>query len=347
MAIHDVAVRFYRDQLEFSWVPGYLSRRGFGPDVLRRWQVGYAPGSGQALVRRLRSEGYPESLIETAGLARRTRAGMLADTFRDRAMLPIRDRHGRVVAFIGRAADHANRAGGRSGAKYLNSPSTPLYRKGDVLFGLWEGRSALASGAVPVIAEGPLDAIAIGVASNGCYAPVALCGTVMTARQADALAEACDLMAKGALVAFDADGSGQRAAVRAYHVLSPVAGRTASVVLPAGRDPAQILADRGPATLAAVLRHRQVPLADLVIDAEIRGWSQRLAFAEGQVGALRAGAAAIAAMPARDVPRQVGRLAHLIGLDHGMVTKAVTDAVTGQIGGSSQPCGRGPWERAD
>lgn len=322
MAIHDVAARFYRDHLARSWVPGYLTGRGFSPEILRRWQAGYAPASGHALVRHLRSAGYPDSLIETAGLARRTAAGVLADTFRDRAVLPIRDHHGRIVAFIGRAADHADPAV----PKYLNSPNTPIYGKGDVLFGLWEARAALAAGAVPVIAEGPLDAIAI--ASCGRHAPVALCGSVLTARQVAVLGEACDLSATGVLVAFDADRPGRRAAVRAYHMFSPVCGGTASVVIPAGRDPAQILADQGPGGLAALLGRRHRPLADLVIDAEIGDWSERLRYAEGQVGALRAGAAAIAAMPARDVPRQVGRLADLTGLDHATVTDAVTDALT-------------------
>ena len=328
MAIHDVAASFYRDQLARSWVPGYLARRGFGSDVLRRWQVGYAPASRDALVRRLRAAGYTDSLIETAGLGRRTRTSTLADTFRDRAMLPIRDCHGRIVAFIGRAPDHASPAVPKYVPKYLNSPSTPLYRKGAVLFGLWEAGAVLAAGAVPVIAEGPLDAIAIGIAGNGRYAPVALCGTVMTARQVAMLDDACDARATGVLVAFDGDGAGLRAAVRAYHTLSPISGWTAAAVLPAGRDPAQILADYGPGILAALLGHRRKPLADLVIDAELGDWSQRLRFAEGQVGALRAGAEAIAAMPARDVPRQVGRLADLIGMDHATVTEAVTDALT-------------------
>lgn len=324
MAIHDVALACYRDRLDRSWVPGYLAGRGFDSQVQRRWQVGYAPASGHALVCHLRSAGYPDSLIETAGLARRTRTGILTDTFRDRAVLPIKDSHGRIVAFIGRAAGRANPAA----PKYLNSPTTPLYRKGDVLFGLWEAGAALAAGAVPVITEGPLDAIAIAVATDGHYAPVALCGAILTARQVAALGDACDLSTTGALVAFDADGAGSRAAVRAYHMLSPVSGRTAAVILPPGRDPAQVLTDHGQAALASLLGRRLKPLADLVLDAEVGVWSQRLRFAEGQVGALRAGAAAIAAMPARDVPRQAGRLAEILGLDHGMVTQALTEALT-------------------
>lgn len=323
MAIHDVATRFYRDQLPGSWVPGYLAGRGFDPPVQGHWQIGYAPGGRDALSSQLRAAGYPDSLIETSGLARRTRNGGLTDTFRDRAMLPIRDPHGRIVAFIGRAAENAE----PTAPKYLNSPTTPLYRKGHVLFGLWEARVALRSGATPVITEGPLDAIAVAIAGRGRYAPVALCGTVLTAHQVAVLADACDLTAADVLVAFDADSGGRRAALRAYRLLSHVSGGTARVRFPAGGDPARILADHGPGILAALLCHRRTPLADLVVDTEVASWTERLRFAEGQIGALRAVATEIAAMPTRDVARQVGRLAELLDLNHATVTEAVTDAL--------------------
>ncbi len=324
MAIHDVAARFYRDQLAGGWVPSYLSNRGLDARVQERWQIGYAPASRDALVSRLRAAGYPDSLIETSGLARRTRSGALTDRFRDRAMLPIRDPHGRIVAFIGRAAMNAD----PNVPKYLNSPTTPLYRKGDVLFGLWEARVALQSGATPVITEGPFDAISVAIAGPDRYAPVALCGTILTARQVAVLADACDLRAARVLVAFDADNGGQRAGLRAYRLLSRVAGGTDSVRFPAGSDPARIMSDHGPGILAALLCHRRTPLADLVVDTQVANWSQRLRFAEGQIGALRATAAEIAAMPARDVARQVARLAELLDLDHATTTEAVTDALT-------------------
>ena len=101
--------------------------------------------------------------------------------------------------------------------------------------------------------EGPLDAIAVTTAGRGRYAGVAPCGTALTAQQAAALGHAADLRATGVLVAFDADQAGQRAAVKAYHLLSPLTGAATAVILPAGQDPAQILADQGPAALARLL----------------------------------------------------------------------------------------------
>src|ERR1035437_10082127 len=89
-------------------------------------------------------------------------------------MLPIRSSEGTIVAFIGRASEHA----GPRVPKYLNSPSTGLYAKSEVLFGLWEARGPLAGGARPVIGEGPFEAIAVTAACPGPYARIAACGAV-------------------------------------------------------------------------------------------------------------------------------------------------------------------------
>jgi DNA primase len=314
------------DRLARSWVPEYLTRRGLTPESLERWQVGYAPGSGDALTRYLRAAGYDDPLIVAAGLAR-SRGG-LRDLFRDRAMFPVRSPHGAIVGFIGRAAPDR-----RDGCpKYLNSPATTQYTKKETLFGLWEARGELAAGGLPVIAEGPLDVVAISqaAAAYGSYAPVAPCGSLLTASQAAALAQAADLAAAGVLVAFDADKPGRRAAASAYRTLTTYTPSTQAMIMPLGYDPARLLSDHGPATLAFALDHCRRPLADLVTDAETARWTRSLQFAEVQVSALRAIAPTIAAMPPSDVARQVTRLAAHLGLDHALVTEAVAEAVTSQ-----------------
>ncbi len=332
LALHFYATRFFQSQMAGNWVPDYLTGRGFGRNVQNLWQVGYAPAGRDALTRHLRSAGFPDSLIEAGGLARRSRHGGLADTFRDRAVLPIRAPDGNVIAFIGRAPEHA----GPDVPKYLNSPATLIYRKGDALFGRLRAWRALEAEAMPVIAEGPFDVMAIAVAGRHRYAPATPCGTALTVHQVDVLNQACDLGETGVLVAFDADTAGQRAAIRAYRLLCPVTDRIAAVSFAAGTDPAQILRDHGPAELAATLDRRRRPLADLVVDAEMGNWTPWLSYAEGQIGALRATAPVIAAMPSRDVARQVARLAQQLGLDHAMVTEAVTDALTQLISGRNQ-----------
>jgi len=333
--LHEIAALFYRRLLPGSWVPGYLADRGFVPAVQEHWQAGYAPAAWNALTRHLRTGDYPDPLIEAAGLARRARRGDLIDTFRDRAMLPIRSDDGTIVAFIGRAPEHAD----PRVPKYLNSPGTDLYNKSEVLFGLWEAREQLASGAQPVIVEGPFDAIAVSAACAGHHVGVSPCGSVLTVHQATALEAAADLRTAGVLVAFDPDQAGRRAAISAYHLLSPLTGNTTAAILPPGRDPAQILHDHGPAGLAGMLAHHTQPLADLVIDAEVDRWSQWLRHPEGQINALRAAAPVIAGLPPGHVARHVARLADRLGLDHAIVTEAVTDALSeiiaaGRIGSS-------------
>jgi DNA primase len=211
---------------------------------------------------------------------------------------------------------------------YINSPGTSLYRKAGILFGLAEARALLAGGAVPVLAEGALDAIAVTTARPGRYAGLAPCGTAFTTAQAAALAAAADLPATGVLAAFDADRAGNQAAIRAYHLLAPLTTKLAAVSLPAGSDPAQILRDHGPRALAAMLSHRTRPLADLVTDAEVNRWNRWLEYPGGQISALRATAPLIAAMPPPHVARQVTRLAHCLRLGYATVTEAVTDALT-------------------
>ncbi|MGH3217937.1 MAG: toprim domain-containing protein [Streptosporangiaceae bacterium] len=320
--VHQAAAQFFRTQLPGSWVPGYLSARGFGTSVQQRWQIGYAPAGWDTLTRHLRGAGYPDQLIEAAGLTHRSRRGTLIDTFRDRAVLPIHAADGTLVAFIGRASNNA----GAGVPKYLNSPHTALYDKGRVLFGLWEARDALGKGARPVIVEGPFDAIAVTTAGRGRYAGLAPCGTALTSGHLACLDNAANLTTTDVLVAFDADQAGRRAAVRAYHLLTPFSGDLTAVSFPAGQDPAQILQSRGPDGLARVLRRTQ-PLADLVIDAEVARWERWLQYAEGQIRALRAAASLIAAMPPGDVARQVVRLAERFGLRYSVVTEAVTDAL--------------------
>ena len=329
--IHQDAAQFFRGQMPGSWVPEYLGRRGLTAAVQDTWQAGYAPAEWDALTRHLRAAGYPETLIEAAGLARWSRRGTLIDTFRDRAMLPIRAADGTIVAFIGRAGEHAD-----SGTpKYLNSPATSHYTKSEILFGLWEACAALTSGARPVIVEGPLDAIAITNAGHGRHIGVAPCGTALTAQQAAALASTADLRATGVTVAFDPDQAGRRAAVRAYRLLVPHTEKLAAATFPAGQDPAQILTYSGPTALAEILSSEIRPLPDLVINTEVARWSRWLRYPEGQIHALRATAPLIAAMPPAQIGRQVARLTAILKLDHATVTQAVTDALTTLI--SAQP----------
>jgi len=314
------AARFFAARLTASWVPAYLAGRGFGEQTLRAWTVGYAPAGWRLLTAHLHELGYGDAAIQAAGLARRTRRGALVDFFRDRAMFGIRWPDGTVAGFTGRARP----GGGRPGPVYLNTRTTGLYHKGSLLFGLYEGRRALAAGARPVLVEGPLDAIAVSVA--GRYAGVSPCGTALTAAQVALLARTSDLRRAGVVVAFDADRAGRRAAVRAFHLLRGVTDHAVAAVLPAGQDPAGFRREHGGPALARRL-DAGVPLADLVVDETVAPFERWLAFPDGKFAALHAAAPLIAGLPPGQVARQVARVARQLGLSYAEVTDAVTGAL--------------------
>ena len=186
----------------------------------------------------------------------------MVDRFRDRVVLPVHNLDGEPVGFVGRAAPHAS----GDTPKYLNSPRTPLFDKSALLFGLSEQHDALAAGAVPVIVEGPFDALAIQPGQPGTARHLAggrrACGTALTATQASTLARFAD---HRVLVAFDADAAGQRASAAAYQLLAPHFTQLRAADFPDGGDPAQLLQAGGPAGPAGGAGpHR--PLADSVLD---------------------------------------------------------------------------------
>jgi DNA primase len=285
------AEAFYLNQVKRSWVPGYLTTRGFGTEIMTQWRIGYAPAGWTALTDHLRSLGHDDTAIQAAGLTRQSSRGTLIDHFRDRVMLGIRTEDGTVAGFIGRACPDA----GPTVPKYLNSPETVVFTKGDLLFGLHEARGQLAGGAVPVIVEGPFDAIAVNAAGPSRYAGVAPSGTALTTRQAAALSRVADLRQTGVLVALDGDRAGRNAAIKAHGVLLTVTRNATAVLLPAGRDPAEIVQTDGPAALSTSLQQTE-PLARVVIDAHIDRWAPQLDHVEGQLNAMRSAASFIAGM---------------------------------------------------
>ena len=285
------ALAFYASQLDGTWAPGYLHARGITPQAIRDWQIGYAPAGWTTLTGHLRGLGHHDDVIQAAGLATRSSRGTLIDWFRDRVMLPVHDAGGELAGFTGRA-----RPGARPDVpKYLNSPATAAYKKSHLLFGLHQARPALARGAVPVIAEGPFDAIAVTIADPGRHAGLAPCGTALTSQQAALLSQAADLARTGIIVAFDSDTAGRKAAIRAHGILRPLTGNLQSAALD-GKDPAEILQRDGPGALRSVLREHRQPLSALLIDASIDQWGRRLDDADGPLLAMRATATLIASL---------------------------------------------------
>ncbi|WP_433333539.1 toprim domain-containing protein [Spirillospora sp. CA-294931] len=315
--ILSVAHRFFRSRMRESWVPAYLAGRGFAPDVQRRWGVGYAPAGPRALIEHLRARGHKDEAIIGSGLARPGNG--LCDAFRDRAMFALRTPAGAVAGFIGRRPD------GGDGPKYLNSPDTPAFHKGELLFGLHETGDRLARGARPVIVEGPLDAIAVNLALED-HAAMATCGLAFTPGHLAALARAVDLDETGLVLAMDGDKAGRTAAARAWRTLARLDGPVEAAVLATGGDPADILRDQGLAAVREALAVRR-PLMDVVVDAAVERAGDGLGSPERRLAAGRAAARVIAAGRPAEAARQVVRVAGATGVGHTAVTDAVIEAI--------------------
>ncbi|MFC5744044.1 toprim domain-containing protein [Actinomadura rugatobispora] len=320
------AHRFFQARLDDGWVPAYLAGRGFDRGVQRRWGLGYAPPGPRALTDHLRSRGHSDEALVAAGLARRTRSGRLRDTFRDRAMFAVRDAaDGTVAGFVGRLPE------GAPGPKYLNGPDTAAYRKGELLYGLHEVRERLAAGtARPVVVEGPLDAIAVNLAS-GAYAAVATCGLAPTAGQLGALARVADLDRTGLVVALDGDRAGRAAARRLWTRLDGVRGPVEAVPLGPGEDPAGVLRERGRAGVRAALRSR-ASLMDVLVDDAIARCGGTLAAPEERLAAIRAAVAVIARGRPAEAARQVARVAERTGVGCPLVTAELVETVSPDSG---------------
>ncbi len=329
--LHADATAFYAAQLAADTPDAARARQMLGQrtvpaGAVAAYELGYAPPGWTALVDHLHGRGYTDDQLLAAGVGTTTRRGSVVDRFRDRLMLPVRDPSGeRVVAFLGRALAQSPEV-----PKYLNSPQTMLYRKGDVLYGLGAEptRQALAGGARPVLVEGALDAIAVTCSGDGRYAGVAPSGTALTAGQVAALELAAGPLAeRGVTVAFDADPAGRDAALRSHGLLRAAGAWPAAATLPDGQDPASFAQHHGPDALRAAL-DAAGPLADLVVDERLARWTGRLHWAEGQIGAARDAAGLIATFPSEHVGRQVLRVARHLGLEPAELTSVVLDAVS-------------------
>ena len=231
-----------------SWAPNYLRHR-LGDDLSQddRFRVGYAPPGPTNLIRHLTEHGATIEELLDAGLARTTERGHLIDSFRDRLVFPIYEGID-VVGFIGRRNptkdDHQF-----AGPKYLNTRSTTAFNKGEQLFGLSESAADLATGATPVLVEGPMDAIAITIGSGGAYIGIAPLGTAFTEAQSEKLRPYLSRTPDQLVIATDPDQAGWQSAQRSFWRLAAIRTAPRHLDLPDGVDPAELLRTRGPREL--------------------------------------------------------------------------------------------------
>ena len=216
--------RLYADDDEGRRARGYLKGRGLDSTIARTFGIGYAPADPAALERALVARGFEPAALREAGLLRFGQDGRAMGAFRARVTFPIRSASGKLLGFGARTL-------GDGEPKYINSSDSELFRKGNNLYGLFEAVKALRSGGTAILVEGNLDVVSLHKA--GLTTAVAPLGTALTPEQ-------CELLASHtgrAVVMFDGDAAGQRAALRALPLLLRVGLEVTVAVLPSGADP--------------------------------------------------------------------------------------------------------------
>lgn len=236
--LNQVALEFWEKELQGKSKKAkeareYLEQRGISENVQRQFRIGFSPDSWDGLLSVLRSFGADDKLIEQSGLvAVNEEKDRVYDRFRGRIMFPVLDINGRPVAFGARAM-------GDDQPKYLNSPETPAYTKGEHLYGLFQSKDEIRKKKFAILVEGYLDLIALY--QFGVTNVAASLGTAFTPEQSKLLSR----FAKSVVINYDGDQAGIKAARRAIEHLLPQEFDIKVLVLPDGKDPDDFIRENG------------------------------------------------------------------------------------------------------
>lgn len=342
LSANQAAADFYVSQLTTPEAePGrkFLGERGFDASAAERFGIGFAPRGG-VLGKHLRTLGYTEEELVTAGLIGKGERGDVYDRFRGRLVWPIRDVTGSTLGFGARKLlDDDN------GPKYLNTPETPVYHKSQVLYGLDLAKRDIARGRQVVVVEGYTDVMACHLA--GVTTAVATCGTsfgvdhIKIVRRVIGDVDNADTTGTGEVIfTFDPDEAGQKAASRAFAEEQRFAAQTFVAVAPDGLDPCDLRLNKGDDAVRRLITTRK-PMFEFMVRRVLA--QHNLETVEGRVGALRAAAPVVAGI--RDQALGVGYVRNLAGW-LGMEPNEVQRAVAAARSSSPQPS-TPPRQRTD
>ena len=259
-AILDAAAGYFKQALKShparKSAVDYLTGRGLSGEIARDFGLGYAPPGWDNLLKNLGGDNLQQKAMLDAGLLIENTDNpekvKRYDRFRDRIMFPIRDTRGRIIAFGGRVL-------GDDKPKYLNSPETPVFHKGQELYGLYEARQSNRQLEEIIVVEGYMDVIAL--AQQGLRNAVATLGTATSDEHVKRLFR----LVPNILFCFDGDSAGRKAAWRALEATLPSlqdGKRARFIFLPEGEDPDSLVRAEGPETFRRRLHHQAQPLAD-------------------------------------------------------------------------------------
>jgi DNA primase len=321
LAANQAAADFFLERLsspEAEVGRRFLGERGFDADSARRFGVGFAPKSWDALTNHLKGRGFTTEELAASGLVSQGDRGVY-DRFRGRLVWPIRDVTGQTVGFGARRLLDDDK-----GPKYLNTPETVVYHKAQVLYGLDLAKRDISKTHRVVVVEGYTDVMACHLA--GVTTAIATSGTSFGVEHIKVLRRVLgDDSGLGEVVfTFDGDAAGQQAAMRAFGEEQRFAAQTFVAVAPDGLDPCDLRLARGDAAVRSLIEAR-TPLFEFVIRHTLSRYD--LETVEGRIAALRAAAPVVAEI--RDPSLRPGytrELARMLGLELGEVTQAVRSA---------------------
>jgi len=317
LLMNEAATGFFRDQWSDpsrgKLARDYIANRGVSDAVALRFGLGYAPDSWEALLNLLGARGFKAPELQAAGLAipRKDGSGQY-DRFRHRVIFPIRDVSGRVIAFGGRAL-------GDSEPKYLNSPETPAYVKGEHLYGLDVARDAIRREGFAILVEGYLDLIALHQA--GFENAVASLGTALTPSQVKLLARYSERV----VVSYDGDTAGINAAAKSLDLFLERGFDVRVAEIPQGKDPDDFVKEQGVAAYDAIVRQAPSYL-DFLVNRELRG--RDISLPEEKVAAINAILPKLARLESVVLRAAwAGRLADALRIDDDLVMQELRNAL--------------------
>ncbi len=251
LELHETATAWFEEQLrgpEGALAREYLAGRGLSVEGIAKFRIGYAPDSFNALRDRLSGMADNETLRASGLFASKEQGdgsqGPIYDRFRKRIMFPIANESGRVIAFTARTLE----TGEKAGAKYINSPETPLYSKSLVLFNLDKARAAIRQMEFALLVEGQMDCISVYL--RGIQNVIATSGTAFTEQQVALLRRHTSQV----VVNFDPDAAGSSAAEKSIALLTEEGFTIKIVTLEGGLDPDRFIRERGVEAYKAALR---------------------------------------------------------------------------------------------
>lgn len=291
---------FYRQRTQSERgapAQAYLSARDFTDETLKTFGVGYAPDEWDALLKHAKKEHVKPEVLHEAGLIIERNSGDgYYDRYRGRVIFPIFSHVGKVVGFAGRILD-----ADADQPKYINSPETDVYHKSNVLYGLYQGKSAIRHEKEAWVVEGYTDVMALQQA--GIEHVVATCGTSLTPKHVQML----DRYAQRVVLLFDGDEAGGRAAQSGLKTVMAEGLGAYAVTLPAGHDPDSYVREHGADALHAHVANTRSDLPQFMVDqAHAAG---RMSTPEGRVEVQRDVVAAIAEIPDPNLRREYVRQA--------------------------------------